>query len=146
VASPAVLDDSNRALVAGDDQRRALYHRERKGSKMCSRIKDGEGRLLDLTREAEVAMMSASNSVALAMGHGHTTEGESGLARARFEEETVSRGTKVVAMTIALLKGARWGKKEGGWSDGVHMEGGGWGRGRQQRATSVALVGMRQGY
>jgi hypothetical protein len=59
-ASAAVLDDGNRAPVARDDRRRALEHRDRKGSNMHDQIEDREGRLLELTREAEVATAAAS--------------------------------------------------------------------------------------
>jgi hypothetical protein len=42
---------------------RALEHRERKGSRIRGRIEDGEGWLVVLTGEAEVAVVEASNLV-----------------------------------------------------------------------------------
>jgi hypothetical protein len=42
-ASAAMLDNGDRAPMAGDDRRRALEHWERKGSKMRGRIEDREG-------------------------------------------------------------------------------------------------------
>jgi hypothetical protein len=68
------------------------------------------------------------------MGRGCTVRGASGVAGARFAEQTVARGTRVAAATFSLLKGARRGEKDGGSGP----------TGSTQREEGAAKVGSQQ--